>query len=210
MTTKYRTLISQSHSHIQYLKRDIIEYKTCRMRKHQDQQYATCQQCFLFKQGATLTRFRLESCINFFLWHQRVPLGHWTSGISQHIWPVPQADSCGSITHEGLSDGVVASEFVVVKHCDDDLHFLWENKEWRGVSCLPRSGPVAVAQPDRWYEDTAYLYLLKGDVKAETLIEVRIEGVFLYGGLFLLYPFPILLQNNLHVRIFGKKERLWR
>lgn len=47
-----------------------------------------------------------------------------------------------------------------------------------------------------------YLYLLKGNFKAETLIEVRIEGVFLDRRLLLLDPLPVLLQNDLHVRIF--------
>lgn len=47
-----------------------------------------------------------------------------------------------------------------------------------------------------------YLYLLKGNFKAETLIEVRIQGVFLDRRLLLLDPLPVLLQNDLHVRIF--------
>lgn len=47
-----------------------------------------------------------------------------------------------------------------------------------------------------------YLYLLKGHFKAETLIEVRIQGVFLDRRLLLLDPLPVLLQNDLHVRIF--------
>lgn len=38
-----------------------------------------------------------------------------------------------------------------------------------------------------------YLYLRKGNLKAETLIKVRIEGVFLDGRLLLFNPFPVLL-----------------
>lgn len=51
-----------------------------------------------------------------------------------------------------------------------------------------------------------YLYLLKGHFKAETLIEVRIEGVFLDRRLLLLDPLPILLQDDLHVRIFEIRQ----
>lgn len=38
-----------------------------------------------------------------------------------------------------------------------------------------------------------YLYLCKGNFKAETLIEVRIERVFLDGRLLFFNPFAILL-----------------
>lgn len=38
-----------------------------------------------------------------------------------------------------------------------------------------------------------YLYLRKGNLKAETLIKVRIERVLLDGRLLLFNPFPILL-----------------
>lgn len=43
-----------------------------------------------------------------------------------------------------------------------------------------------------------YLNLLEGNLKAEALIEVRIECVLLDSCLLLLDTFPIVLQNNLH------------
>lgn len=46
-----------------------------------------------------------------------------------------------------------------------------------------------------------YLYLLEGHIEAETLVKVRIEGVFLHRRLLLLDPLPVLLQNDLHVGI---------
>lgn len=57
-----------------------------------------------------------------------------------------------------------------------------------------------------WHDGTAYLYLLKGDFEAETLVEVRIQRVFLHRRLFLLDPFAILLQNNLHIRILNRRR----
>lgn len=86
----------------------------------------------------TLTRFRFECCVNFFLGHQCVPLGYRTPWIGQHIWPVPQANSRGSVTHEALSNRVIASEFIIVKHRDDDLHFLEkQNEEKRVIKSFP-------------------------------------------------------------------------
>lgn len=40
-----------------------------------------------------------------------------------------QANSCSAITHEGFSDGVIAPKFIVVKHCEDHLHFLKVKRE---------------------------------------------------------------------------------
>lgn len=51
-----------------------------------------------------------------------------------------------------------------------------------------------------------YLYLLKGHIKAETLVEVWIQGVFLDCCLLLLDPLAVLLQNNLHVGIFENRQ----
>lgn len=47
-------------------------------------------------------------------------------------------------------------------------------------------------------EKMQYLNLLEGNLKAEALIEVRIECVLLDSCLLLLDSFPIVLQNNLH------------
>lgn len=51
-----------------------------------------------------------------------------------------------------------------------------------------------------------YLYLLKGHVEAETLIKVGIEGVFLDRRLLLFDPLTVLLQDDLHVRIFRNRR----
>lgn len=51
--------------------------------------------------------------------------------------------------------------------------------------------------------DTTYLYLLKWDLKTKTLIEVRVQCVFLHSRLLLLDSFSILLQDNLHIWILG-------
>lgn len=55
-----------------------------------------------------------------------MPLGDGTSGIGQHVGPVAQTHTGGTVTHEGLPNGVVAPQFVIVVHCDDHLHFLEE------------------------------------------------------------------------------------
>lgn len=47
------------------------------------------------------------------------------------------------------------------------------------------------------------LYLLKGDLKAEGLIEVGVQGLLLDCGLLLLQPLAILQQVDLHVGIWG-------
>lgn len=47
------------------------------------------------------------------------------------------------------------------------------------------------------------LYLLKGDFKAEGLIEVGVQGLLLDCGLLLLQPLAILQQVDLHVGIWG-------
>lgn len=52
-----------------------------------------------------------------------------------------------------------------------------------------------------------YLYLLKGHVEAEALIEVWVEGVFLDRRLLLLDPLTVLLQNDLDVGIFAKRPK---
>lgn len=77
-------------------------------------------------QPSTLSsaRFGFDRRIDFLLGQQRVPLGYRTSGIGQHVRPVAQAHACRSVTHEGLSDGVVAAQFIVVVHRDHHLHFL--------------------------------------------------------------------------------------
>lgn len=81
--------------------------------------------------GAALAGLGFEGGVHLLLRQQSVPLGHRAPGVRQHIGPVAQAHPRGSVTHEGLSDGVVAAELVVVEHRDDDLHFLgasWEKK----------------------------------------------------------------------------------
>lgn len=66
----------------------------------------------------------LQSSIHLLLGQQRVPLGHRTPGIGQHVWPVAQPDARGAVADPALADGVVAAELVVVVHSDQHLDFL--------------------------------------------------------------------------------------
>lgn len=50
------------------------------------------------------------------------------------------------------------------------------------------------------------LYLLKGDLKAEGLIEVGVQGLLLDCGLLLLQPLAVLQQVDLHIGIWGGQE----
>lgn len=100
-----------------------------------------------------------------------MPLGYWTSGIGKHVRPVAQSDSCSSITHKGLSNGVVASKFIIVEYCDDNLHFLKGKRNMHDPDKLVHT-VLGVSQLITG--DKGYLYLLKGDFKAETLIKIRI------------------------------------
>lgn len=52
----------------------------------------------------------------------------------------------------------------------------------------------------------ADLYLFKGDFEAETLVEVRIERVFLDRRLLLLDAFSVLLEDDLHEGILKRKN----
>lgn len=75
--------------------------------------------------GACLADGGLQSSVHLLLWQQRVPLGHWTPGIGQHVRPVAQADAGGAVADPALADGVVAAQLVVVVHGDQHLDFLW-------------------------------------------------------------------------------------
>lgn len=46
-----------------------------------------------------------------------------------------------------------------------------------------------------------HLNLLKGDLKAEGLVEVGVQGLLLHRRLLLLEPLPILHQVDLHVGV---------
>lgn len=67
----------------------------------------------------------LQSSVHLLLCQQRVPLGHWTPGIGQHVWPVAQPDAWGAVADPALADGVVAAQLVVVVHGDQHLDFLY-------------------------------------------------------------------------------------
>lgn len=74
-----------------------------------------------------------KSCIYFFLWLQRVPLGNGPPGVGQHVGPVPQLRAGGVAAREDLADGFVLPQLVIVQHRDDHLHFLKEETFFRGV-----------------------------------------------------------------------------
>ena len=78
-----------------------------------------------------------------------------------------------------------------------------------GYQSFPMSTLLVSIRPqiDYFCDDAAYLYLLKGDIKAKTFIKVGIERVFLDRRLLLLNAFSVLLQNNLHIWILWKKKR---
>lgn len=71
----------------------------------------------------------LESSIHLLLRLQCVPLGYRTSGIGQHVWPVAQPNARSTITDPAFSDGVIAAQFVVVVHGDQQLDFLYVETE---------------------------------------------------------------------------------
>ena len=52
-----------------------------------------------------------------------------------------------------------------------------------------------------------YLNLLKGNFKGEGLIEVGVEGTFLYCCFLFLQPLVALVQSNFHVGIWRERKR---
>lgn len=52
-----------------------------------------------------------------------------------------------------------------------------------------------------------YLNLLKGNFKGEGLIEVGVEGTFLYSCFLFLQPLVALVQSNFHVGIWRERKR---
>ena len=50
----------------------------------------------------------------------------------------------------------------------------------------------------------AYLYLPKGNLKAEAFIKIWVQRILLHRRLLLLQPFTIVLQHYLHKRIWGR------
>lgn len=66
--------------------------------------------------------------------------------------------------------------------------------------------PFSLPPPGALKREPEYadLYLLKGNLKAEGLIEVRVQSLLLDSGLLLLKPLAILQQVNLHIGIWRK------
>lgn len=80
---------------------------------------------YYLNQRVCLADGGLQSSVHLLLWLQRVPLGHRTPGIGQHVWPVTQPDAWGAVADPALADGVVAAQLVVVVHSDQHLDFLF-------------------------------------------------------------------------------------
>lgn len=66
----------------------------------------------------------LQSSIHLLFGQERVPLGHRTPGVGQHVRPMAQPDTGGAIPDPALANGIVAAQLVVVVDCDENLHFL--------------------------------------------------------------------------------------
>lgn len=71
----------------------------------------------LCSQGCQLT-------INLLLRLQWMPLGNGSARVRQHVGPVFQTQASRLAAHEDLSDGVVFTNLVIIKHCDNHQDFL--------------------------------------------------------------------------------------
>lgn len=72
---------------------------------------------FLCSQGRQLT-------IDVLLWLQRMPLGNGAARVSQHVRPVLQTQARCLTAHKDLPNGVILTDFVIIKHCDHNEDFL--------------------------------------------------------------------------------------
>lgn len=81
-----------------------------------------------------------ESCIYFFLWLQRVPLGDGPPGVGQHVGPVPQLVARGPAAQEEFADGLVLGHSVVVPDGDDNIHVLVGTGDRASVGPAPAQG----------------------------------------------------------------------
>lgn len=84
---------------------------------------------FLCSQGCQLT-------IDVLLWLQWMPLGNGATRVSQHVRPVLQTQACCLTAHKDLPNGVILTNFVIIKHCDHDDDFLqWQQKDMYYLIC---------------------------------------------------------------------------
>lgn len=76
----------------------------------------------LCSQGCQLT-------VDILLWLQWMPLGDGAARVGQHVGPVLQTQAGRLAANEDLSDGVVLTDLVVIKHCDRHQDFLRREQE---------------------------------------------------------------------------------
>lgn len=86
----------------------------------------------------------LQSSIQLLFWQQRVPLGHRAPGVGQHVRPVAQPNTWGTVSDPALADGVVAAQLVVVVHSDQYLDFLRGDNRGRETVVRPTRMYVSV------------------------------------------------------------------
>lgn len=70
-----------------------------------------------------------QLAVDILLWLQWMPLGDGATRVGQHVGPVLQAEASRFAAHEDLSDGVVLTDLVVIKHCDRHQDFLQGERE---------------------------------------------------------------------------------
>ena len=75
---------------------------------------------------------------------QRVPLRDGSSGVGQHVAPVPQLGARRIATEHDASDGLRRADAVVVDHRDDQTHFLWTQKQHELASHVRRVPPSSL------------------------------------------------------------------
>lgn len=53
-----------------------------------------------------------------------MPLGNGAARVSQHVGPMLQTEASRLAAHKDLSDGVILTDLVIIKHCDGHQDFL--------------------------------------------------------------------------------------
>lgn len=71
-----------------------------------------------------LGNYGCDGGVHLLLRLQWMPLGDGAAGVGQHVGPVFEPRPCGLAAHQGLPNGVVLANLVVIQHRDHGLDFL--------------------------------------------------------------------------------------